>query len=331
MASNDFLTFAGGSGANVLSQADYAALTAILNNGFSAGTALSVQINKVLRQASIMSAVLAQFAVDLTGSNAVDDGTTATLLAMLKAAVSAQSVGVVGTSRNAKMYIATAGTSGTFTADEVILESALGGQRYCLANVSDTFNLTTDMDTGTAPVSGFVALYKLYNPTTRASIRRIVNATSAIAPEIYAGAAAPAGFTASALLAVLPTAGGQFAPCSLVDRTVTIVPATAFSTINTGISYASFSVAGQVPINAKKALIGAGSTNSTQGASLVLYVASTVFGLGAIQGVNTYAGPNVGPIEFGELPLLTPQTLFWKSTNSAGSPTFNVYVNNYTF
>lgn len=444
---SDFLPFAVGSGANVLSQGDYAALTAVLANGFQAGTAISAQLNKVWRQSSIMSAVIGQFIANNSGQNAVDDGTIATLLANFGKALSSyisrqpalndtgaenayavafnpaltspvawapfwftvktantgpstlnatgaaytlvgaghtplqggelvangealvywnpmlnsgggqwvlvsctgastqvvpatqpqhaaqlsQVVGIVGESRNAKMLIASASASATYTADELIVETALGGLRYCLANVSDTFNLTTDMDTGTAPVSGFVALYKLYNPTTKASIRRIVNATSAIAPEIYAGAAAPAGFTASALLAVLPTAGGQFAPCSLVDRTVTIVPATAFSTINTGISYASFSVAGQVPINAKKALIGAGSTNSTQGASLVLYVASTVFGLGAIQGVNTYAGPNVGPIEFGELPLLTPQTLFWKSTNSAGSPTFNVYVNNYTF
>ncbi|RQZ27474.1 hypothetical protein DIE16_31370 [Burkholderia sp. Bp9090] len=41
------------------------------------------------RQSSIMSAVLAQFISDRTGQNAVDDGTTATLLANLKLAAAA--------------------------------------------------------------------------------------------------------------------------------------------------------------------------------------------------------------------------------------------------
>lgn len=83
MATNDFLSFAGGSGANVLSQTDYAALAA-LSTGFTAGVAQSNAINKALRQSSIMSAVLAQFVADQTGANSTDDGTTATLLSNLK-------------------------------------------------------------------------------------------------------------------------------------------------------------------------------------------------------------------------------------------------------
>lgn len=84
---NDFKAFAGGAGANVVSQAAYEALVSLLANGFSSGTAQSNQINKVWRQSTIMSAVLAQFIVDQTGSDALDDGTTATLLANLKLAV----------------------------------------------------------------------------------------------------------------------------------------------------------------------------------------------------------------------------------------------------
>lgn len=86
MATNDFLPFGAGAGANVLVQADYAALPARLT-GFSAGTAKSIELNKVWRQSSIMSAVLAQLIVDLTGQNAIDDGTLTTLLANLKAAI----------------------------------------------------------------------------------------------------------------------------------------------------------------------------------------------------------------------------------------------------
>ncbi|VVE41677.1 hypothetical protein PMO31116_04150 [Pandoraea morbifera] len=330
MASNDFLTFAGGSGANVLSQPDYAALTAILSNGFTAGTALSAQVNKVLRQASIMSAVLAQFSVDLTGSNAVDDGTTATLLAMLKTAVSAQSVGVVGTSRNAKMYIPTAGTTGTFTADEVILETALGGQRYSLASVSDTFNLTTDMDTGTAPVSGFVALYKLYNPTTKASIRRIVNATSAIAPEIYAGAAPPAGYTASALVAVLPTnASGQFiAGTNLRDRTVSFPPRVAATIGTYPASYLGYSVASAIPLNAKDIGFIFTYNNGSTGVTMGFDVAGDTNGIGQASYVTQYGAANTS--SNARVPIVIPQTVCVRG-NGAGSPTFQINATSYSF
>lgn len=82
---NDFLPFAAGAGANVLSQSDYAALAQLLT-GFESGVASSQAFNKVWRQSSIMAAVLAQFIADETGNAVIDDGTTATILASLKAA-----------------------------------------------------------------------------------------------------------------------------------------------------------------------------------------------------------------------------------------------------
>ncbi|KVP84562.1 hypothetical protein WJ95_20600 [Burkholderia ubonensis] len=91
MATNDFLPFGGGGAANVIDQSTYAALAARLT-GFQSGTAQSPQLNKVWRQSSIMAAVLAQFIVDQTGQSAVDDGTTATLEANLKAAINAAGV-----------------------------------------------------------------------------------------------------------------------------------------------------------------------------------------------------------------------------------------------
>ncbi|WP_287497778.1 hypothetical protein [Pandoraea sp. CB10b_02] len=99
MATNDFLTFAGGSGANVLSQADYAALKSILSNGFSSGVAQSAQVNKVLRQASIMSAVVAKLICDVTAKDAIDDGTTATLTSNLIEAIQA-----IGDARYPRAY-----------------------------------------------------------------------------------------------------------------------------------------------------------------------------------------------------------------------------------
>jgi len=90
---NDFLVFAGAGGANVISQSTYAALAA-LGPGFTAGIANSNQLNKVWRQSSIMSAVLAQFMADVTGQNSTDDGTTANLLTNLMTTFTAANYGV---------------------------------------------------------------------------------------------------------------------------------------------------------------------------------------------------------------------------------------------
>jgi len=83
---NDFLVFAGQSGANVVPQTSYAGQT-WQQTGFVAGIAPSAQLNKPWRQSTIMAAVLAQFIVNNSGQPAIDDGTTATLLANFQAAL----------------------------------------------------------------------------------------------------------------------------------------------------------------------------------------------------------------------------------------------------
>lgn len=84
---NDFLPFATGGGANVVSQATYAGLAAIAS-GYQAGLASSPQLNKTWRQSSIMAAVLGLLINNNAGQPAIDDGTTATLLANLTTAIS---------------------------------------------------------------------------------------------------------------------------------------------------------------------------------------------------------------------------------------------------
>lgn len=73
MAANNFIPFAAGSGANVISQADYEALVA-LASGFQSGKASSAQINKVLRQSSFIAAALAQYVANKSGQDVLDDG-----------------------------------------------------------------------------------------------------------------------------------------------------------------------------------------------------------------------------------------------------------------
>lgn len=73
MATNDFKPFATGSGANVLSQADYEALSA-LASGFLSGKASSAQVNKVLRQSSFVSSAIAQFISSTLNKDILDNG-----------------------------------------------------------------------------------------------------------------------------------------------------------------------------------------------------------------------------------------------------------------
>ncbi|MEC4682389.1 MAG: hypothetical protein VST70_01725 [Nitrospirota bacterium] len=78
----DFVPFAAAPGANVLTQAEYLALTA-LGPGFSSGEAYSANCNKVWRQSSIIASAVAQLIADSTGETVIDDGTIATIEANL--------------------------------------------------------------------------------------------------------------------------------------------------------------------------------------------------------------------------------------------------------
>lgn len=94
---NDFLPFADGGGANVISQSAYVGLSN-LTTGFAAGIAASNVANKVWRQSSLWTYFLSQFVVNETGLAALDNGDLVTPLTNLtsaigiaaKAAVSAQ-------------------------------------------------------------------------------------------------------------------------------------------------------------------------------------------------------------------------------------------------
>ncbi|HFE4486740.1 TPA: hypothetical protein ACF23Z_005133 [Klebsiella pneumoniae] len=93
MPTNDFKAFATGNSANVISQADYLALAALVS-GFSSGKASSAQVNKALRQATVMANVLAQFIADSANVDVLDDGNTAAILSNLKNSMPGRLLGV---------------------------------------------------------------------------------------------------------------------------------------------------------------------------------------------------------------------------------------------
>lgn len=83
----DYLPFATQAGANVIDQASYAGST-IVPNGYTAGIAASAWLNKTWRQASVMSAALANFIANSTGNSVLDDGNVPALVLALEQALS---------------------------------------------------------------------------------------------------------------------------------------------------------------------------------------------------------------------------------------------------
>lgn len=238
--------------------------------------------------------------------------------------------GIVGQSRNLKASITVAAATATWAADEVILETALGGLRYCIPSVSQTINLATTgtngMDTGLAPASGYVAIYAI---CTSAGVLRLlgVNATSTAAPYIYAGANMPSGYIASALLSVVPTnASRQFVAFEQVDDWVGIARQTFYGGSG-GLTVSPISLSAVVPLNARF-MIG-GMSNSSTAASNIGF---SIFGTAGQAGEQNISGTVVAGGAIGGnfiLPIPVAQTAYGTTTNTAGTPTFTAFATGY--
>lgn len=148
MAQNDFLAFATNGLANVMSQAAYAALAA-QTLGFSAGIAPSAQVNKVWRQGNFMAALLAQYMVNQTGSDVLDDGDFAGKLAILTSAITVGSAikpaRVVTTSVNMNLLLTDYRvgffrTVGVAAFNAQLPTGAQNGQEFVIEDLNKTMN-----------------------------------------------------------------------------------------------------------------------------------------------------------------------------------------------
>lgn len=113
------------------------------------------------------------------------------------------------------MRVTTGATTATITADDIIVETALGGLRYCQPSPSATINLANGgvinrMLSGTATASGWLGIYSTYNPTTGLSGVFGVMESGAALPTIAASTIS--GYTATALGTVVSISAtpGQF-------------------------------------------------------------------------------------------------------------------------
>lgn len=339
MATNNFKPFAVGSGANVTSQTDYEALAALLT-GFQSGKASSAQINKAIRQSTVMASVLAQYISDVASVDVLDNGTTANVLSNLKSAVQLAAkntaiplmTGVVGLSRNARMTVTSASSIADFLADELIVNSALGGNQYRLKSVSARITLTITgaggMDTGSAPATGYVAVYVIYNPTSGSVALLGMDATSALAPEVYGGANMPAGYTASSLVAVWPTASGQFVIGNLIGRKIEVATRTLLSSSTVNANRVSLNTT-LFPLNAKS-IYGNMSVGSTASSSCSVVVWGANSQVGGMPFSQTVVAGGAYAATFSAVSV-TNQTIGWSSGNTAGTPTFAIGMGAYEF
>lgn len=157
---NNFKALATGVAANVLTQAEYEALTTLLANGFTAGVADSKTINKALRQSSFVAEAIAKIIAD-NNVNALDDGDVATFKTNLLTAIGAS----LGISNAALKNALNAFTSGNYCAEKAL--------------PATTGNVTLDLATGVNYGGTLTGNITLVNPSNmqagQSGIIRIVN------------------------------------------------------------------------------------------------------------------------------------------------------------
>lgn len=249
----------------------------------------------------------------------------------------AQASGIVGSTRNLRAAQTVASSSLVITADEIVTQPALGGNRFCISGFNKTLNVATvgagGMDVGAAPASGWVAMYAIANPATGANHVVGVNATAAVAPEVYGGANMPAGYTHSALIGVWPTtAGSLLAIARQFDREVYYFK-NLYSGPGTSSAFTLLSIAGAVPKNAVR-WKGNVAMASSADAAISTAVGPTNLGQGTpgyvAQQSYAAAGATVGGT-YPDCPIVTAQTTYFATSASSGTGTFTINCYGYTF
>lgn len=284
---NEFLQFAGGGGANVVSQASYAALTTILANGYTAGTALSQQLNKTWRQSAAMACAWGGI-VDANGFSALDDGNIANLRTAITNALKAICLPLTGgTVASGDVGIGTVtGTAAATTTKLKVKQSAASRGLVIEQNGANDSNLRFHMTGTEAQVMASFSTTGSYQPLGfyTSDVKRI---HIAVAGEVGIG--------------MVPTAGVGLDVAGQIRSTKTAANFRAFNaTSNGGGSFGANSGAnggvtvsgegGPVDINAVNALIARwtdlglkiGNNNNPTGAL-------DVEGLALIKAPNTTA------------------------------------------
>ncbi|WP_010462352.1 phage tail protein [Pseudomonas mandelii] len=238
--------------------------------------------------------------------------------------------GVIGDVRNGRMSVTAPSLTATYKADELLVMASYGGL-HRLVGVNKSINLSAvgagGMGVaGGAPVNGWLGIYVVYNPDTKAMALVGVNGTPGVLSEKCPPASLPAGYTASALVAVVPiNASGQFPVLEVVDREVM-----TYKSIYGGLvaTLTPVSLTASVPPNAKSINMNAASTVNAAGQCTVIAAGTAAGsanpGFTTYVGQSTAAGQNV-TFTFRDVPLFTTQYIWLQATGPLTTTQFNCY------
>ena len=157
MSTNYIKVFGGDSDANVISDATYDGLS-YLGTGFSSGILYSNQLNKVLRQATLVGSSVAQLCVNTLSADYPDDGSTstgATLIHNMIASIATASVSLSGYAPLASPTFTGTPTAPTpATSDNSTkLATTAYVQAQAYASASSVSSLSSTVSTHTSQIS----------------------------------------------------------------------------------------------------------------------------------------------------------------------------------
>lgn len=275
---------------------------------------------------------------DSIGQNPTTDTTdTYWKLAFIDTTSLAASSPVIGGTRNLKASVTAATATTAFTADEVLVGVSLTGTRYKLSAFNKSINLGTvgagGMDTGLAPVSGYVAIYAIYNPLTGVSALLATNATAAAQPEVYGGVNMPAGYTASSLISIWRTdASRLFTVGYQIERRVYTLFITLLDINSDSVPLVSWVAANYLSFNTKtfsgQLVVG---NNAAVNTSIALNLAASSTGVGGRWLNDFVLATGTGQVPFFDLPVITPQTFYTGRVTGSAPARYQIVASDYTF
>ncbi|WP_429497006.1 hypothetical protein ACQUFY_10715 [Robbsia andropogonis] len=231
---------------------------------------------------------------------------------------------VLGATPRLSANVTVGATTATFTDDAITCATSLTGTSYRIAGFSASINLATTgiggMDTGTATAGGFLAVYAAYNPTTKAYGVFGSMEGSVAPPKIYGGANLPSGYTATALIAVVPisSTAGQFNSFSVHGTRHTRSLVAPANTTTGPTTLTGLTLAGYVPKAARTVYGSMGVSAFTSAGSVSMSVATDANATNQTIGA-AYAPASAGFTVPFTLTLITSQILYWYVSANLGT------------
>ena len=222
------------------------------------------------------------------------------------------------------------GTTATWTADEIVVKTALGGQPYVLSSFNKTLNMATNgaggLDTGTIAASNFYYVYAIYNPSTNTQ-SILATLSAGAAPSVYGGANMPSGYTASALIGAFATASSQIKYFTQVGNQISITSTTVFTGgVLTG--WYQLSVGSIIP-PAAKSISGILQVIPGTSANASTNLAGDLSNSSGLQGVLGNVAASTAGAPYNNVPITVASNIFYEIVGGTGT-TGSIYINGYT-